>query len=112
MSLLFGVEFIAKNILQDFYPAGVEPTEPNLTTLVDFDSKWADLVEPGTPIPTRPVTKNHPDYNRVGAYEGGGYVAKGVYRPRSNCTMNSIIYNDFCPVCRRALEQVIQYYSK
>ena len=98
--------------VQDFYPAGVEPTEPNLTTLVDFDSKWADLVEPGTPIPTRPVTKNHPDYNRVGAYEGGGYVAKGVYRQRSNCTMNSIIYNDFCPVCRRALEQVIQYYSK
>ena len=98
--------------VQDFYPAGVEPTEPNLTTLVDFDSKWADMVEPGTPIPTPPVTKNHPNYYRVGAYEGGGYVAKGVYRPRSNCTMNSIIYNDFCPVCRKALEQVIQYYSK
>ena len=98
--------------VQDFYPAGVEPIEPNLTTLVDFDSKWADMVEPGTPIPTPPVTKNHPNYNRVGVYEGGGYVAKGVYRPRSNCTMNSIIYNDFCPVCRETLEKVIRYYSK
>ena len=98
--------------VQDFYPAGVEPTEPNLTTLVDFDSKWKDKVENGTPIPTPPVTKNHPDYNRIGVYEGGGYVAKGVYRPTLHCTMNSISYNDFCPVCRETLEKVIQYYSR
>ncbi len=98
--------------VQDFYPEGVEPTEPNLTTLVDFDSKWADKVPSGTPIPTPPVSKGHPDYDRVGVYEGGGYVAKGVYRPTLHCTMNSISYNDFCPVCREALEKVIQYYSK
>lgn len=98
--------------VQDFYPAGVEPTEPNLTTLVDFSSKWVDKVPSGTPIPTPPVSKNHPDYDRVGVYEGGGYVAKGVYRPTMHCTMNSISYNDFCPVCREALEKVIQYYSK
>ena len=79
--------------VQDFYPEGVEPTEPNLTTLVDFDSKWKDKVESGTPIPTPPV-------------------AKGVYRPSLHCTMNSIIYNDFCPVCRETLEKVIRYYSK
>ncbi|MBR6904150.1 MAG: peptidase M64, partial [Bacteroidales bacterium] len=94
------------------YPEGVEPTEPNLTTLVDFDSKWKDKVESGTPIPTPPVAKGHPDYDRIGVYEGGGYVAKGVYRPSLHCTMNSIIYNDFCPVCRETLEKVIRYYSK
>ena len=98
--------------VQDFYPEGVEPTEPNLTTLVNFDSKWKDKVESGTPIPTPPVTKNHPDYDRIGVYEGGGYVAKGVYRPSLHCTMNSIIYNDFCPVCKETLEKVIDYYSK
>lgn len=98
--------------VQDFYPEGVEPTEPNLTTLVDFDSKWADKVPSGTPIPTPPVSKGHPDYNRVGVYEGGGYVAKGVYRPTLHCTMNSIVYNDFCPVCKETLEKVINYYSR
>ena len=37
-----------------------------------------------TPIPT-PDTKQ---YNKVlGVYEGGGYVAKGVFRPWQNCTM-------------------------
>ena len=58
--------------VQDFYPAGVEPTEPNLTTLVDFESKWIDKVESGTPIPTPPVGKNDPNYNRIGVDEGGG----------------------------------------
>lgn len=98
--------------VQDFYPDGVEPTEPNLTTLVNFESKWVDKVPSGTPIPTPPVSKGHPDYNRVGVYEGGGYVAKGVYRPTLHCTMNSIVYNDFCPVCKETLEKVINYYSR
>jgi hypothetical protein len=98
--------------VQDFYPEGVEPTEPNLTTLVDFESKWIDKVERGTPIPTPPVDKKDPNYNRIGAYEGGGYVAKGVYRPSLHCTMNSIVYNDFCPVCREVLERIIRYYSR
>ncbi|MBO4489007.1 MAG: hypothetical protein J5741_05050 [Bacteroidales bacterium] len=97
--------------VQDFYPEGVEPTEPNLTTLVDFDSKWKDLVEEGTPIPTPPTFKSSPDYDRIGAYEGGGYVSKGVYRPSQHCTMNSIAYDDFCPVCLRTLEAMIDYYA-
>ena len=38
----------------------------------------------------------------VGVYEGGGYVAKGVYRPMIDCRMHT---NDavFCPVCSNAL---------
>ena len=98
--------------VQDFYPPGVEPAEPNLTTLVDFEAKWKDKVSDGTPIPTPPVTKGDPEYDRIGVYEGGGYVAKGVYRPSLHCTMNSIIYNDFCPVCKETLEKVIKYYSR
>ena len=38
---------------EDFYPTGVEPWEPNVTALLDpANLKWADLVTPGTPIPT------------------------------------------------------------
>lgn len=99
--------------VQDFYPAGIEPVEPNLTTLVDFDSKWKDMLDEGTKIPTEPVWyKDSPEYNKLGVYEGGGYVSKGVYRPSMHCTMNSIIYNDFCPVCTKALKEVLDYYSK
>jgi hypothetical protein len=37
----------------DFYPAGVEPTEPNITALLDpARLKWADSVTPGTAVPT------------------------------------------------------------
>lgn len=37
----------------DFYPAGVEPTNPNITALLNLDSlKWRELVTPGIPIPT------------------------------------------------------------
>lgn len=95
--------------VRDFYPEGVEPVEPNLTTLVDFDSKWKDMLEEGTPIPT-PTTKNYE--NKVGVFEGGGYVAEGVYRPAIDCTMHKIMYNRFCPVCLKALQEAIMFYSK
>lgn len=94
---------------QDFYPVDVEPTDPNLTTLVDFDSKWKDLVEEGTPIPT-PDTDEFK--NKVGAFEGGGYMEKGIYRPAHDCTMKSIKVDNFCPVCKRAIQQMIDFYSE
>lgn len=98
--------------VQDFYPAGIEPVEPNLTTLVDFDSKWKKELPENTQIPTPPAVKGTPEYDQLGVYEGGGYVSKGVYRPTMHCTMHQISYNDFCPVCRKALEEVLDYYSK
>ena len=51
------------------YPADVEPWEPNITTLVDFESKWKDLIPKGTPQPT-PVSEA--SKWPVGLYEGGG----------------------------------------
>jgi len=94
---------------QDFYPLDIEPLDPNLTTLVDFDSKWKDMVDEGTPIPT-PSTKEYEDV--VGAFEGGGYVEKGVYRPKQDCTMKSIVVDNFCPVCKRAIQQMIDFYTE
>jgi hypothetical protein len=93
---------------QDFYPLDVEPTDPNLTTLVNFDSKWKDLVEEGTPIPT-PDTDEYK--NKVGAFEGGGYMEKGIYRPAEDCTMKSIKVDNFCPVCKRSIQQMIDFYA-
>lgn len=37
----------------EFYPAGVEPAEPNITALLDPAApKWKDLITPGTAVPT------------------------------------------------------------
>ncbi len=88
----------------DFFPLDVEPWNPNLTTMVNFPAKWEDLLEPETPVPT-PAEKKF--RKTVGVYEGGGYVSTGVFRPMIDCRMHT---NDaaFCPVCVRALEQMIR----
>ena len=94
---------------KDFYPLDVEPLDPNLTTLVDFNSKWKDLVADSIPIPTPSLEKYK---NSVGAFEGGGYMAKGIYRPMMDCTMKSISVDNFCPVCKRAIVKMIGFYSE
>ena len=83
-----------------------EPWEPNITTLVDFDSKWADMVEEGIEIPTQVTPERTKNYT-VGVYEGGGYRAKGIYRPTDVCRMRDNVAERFCPVCERAIERVI-----
>ena len=89
----------------DFYNLKYEPWEPNITTLVDFDSKWKKDLKPGTPIPT-PLSDEYKD--GLGVFEGGGYLAKGIYRPHDHCTMRD--YAPFCPVCSKAILQMIDYY--
>ncbi|HEX9007311.1 MAG TPA: M64 family metallopeptidase, partial [Bacteroidota bacterium] len=48
----------------------------------------------------------------VGAFEGAGYAAKGLYRPSLDCRMFSLSVVPFDPVCRAAIEQVIDFYAK
>jgi len=105
-----GDEYFTSQVsVRDFYPEGVEPVEPNLTTLVDFEKKWKHLLTENTPVPT-PDTDEY--NNIIGVFEGGGYVAKGVYRPWRDCTMKEKKYNGFCPVCKEAIRKVFEYYSK
>ncbi|MHC1777819.1 MAG: M64 family metallopeptidase [Lentimicrobium sp.] len=94
---------------EDIYNLKIEPWEPNLTTLVDFDSKWKSMVTTGAPIPTLEIGK---DKYPVGAYEGGGYLTKGIYRPSYDCTMKSLSYNNFCPVCQKAIRDMLEYYTR
>jgi hypothetical protein len=105
-----GDEYYTSDVAyNEFYPLDVEPIDPNLTTLVNFDSKWKNMIDKETPIPT-PATKEFE--KTIGVYEGGGYVAKGVYRPMQDCSMKSISVNNFCPVCKRAIKQMIDFYGE
>ena len=49
--------------------------------------------------------------NQVGAFEGAMYEAKGYYRPQADCLMFTRT-DTFCTVCRRAIERVIDLYSR
>jgi hypothetical protein len=132
-----------------------EPWEPNITALKDPSRlKWADLVTPGTPLPTpwgkevfeahtrdiqtrrRDIrARNAPEremdalfreqmawdtqflggmrYSKaVGAFEGAAYEAKGLYRPEADCIMFTRDPVGFCRVCRRAIERIIDLYSR
>jgi hypothetical protein len=112
----------------EFYPPGVEPTEANITALLDpRQLKWKDLVTPGTPIPTpwdkdaydkmsRPDQANHLKQKRfqgvVGAFEGAGYASEGLYRPMIDCTMFTKGNQPYCRVCEAAIIRVIHHYSQ
>ncbi|MBI1807582.1 MAG: peptidase M64 [Ignavibacteria bacterium] len=143
-----GDEYYSSGISDNFYQKGVEPWEPNLTTLSKKDDlKWKHFVAPGILIPTpwEKVTydslqrerskldrlaadyykKRAPIYEAqeqllkttkyagtVGAFEGAGYVAEGLYRPAVDCRMFSLSLVDFDPVCAAAINRVIDFYSK
>ena len=94
------------------YPYEIEPWEQNITTMVDFGSKWKDMVPAGTPVPTPVRTKEADLYSKVGAYEGAGYTQKGIYRPTTECRMKINEAPVFCPVCQRALERLINFYTE
>ena len=49
---------------------------------------------------------------KVGAFEGALYEATGYYRPQEDCIMFTRDEVPFCAVCRRALTQVIDLYSR
>lgn len=90
------------------YKLDYEPWEQNITSLVDFESKWADMIKNKKEIPTEPTEKREKNYT-VGVYEGGGYMTKGMYRPAVVCRMRDNEATQFCPVCQRAIERIIRY---
>ncbi|HUP63038.1 MAG TPA: M64 family metallopeptidase [Thermoanaerobaculia bacterium] len=51
-------------------------------------------------------------FGRVGAFEGAGYEAKGLYRPEADCIMFTRDEVGFCDVCSRAIERMIDMYAK
>ena len=50
--------------------------------------------------------------NRVGAFEGAGYEAKGLYRPEADCIMFTRNEVGFCDVCTRAIVRMIDMQTK
>jgi hypothetical protein len=153
----------------EFYPAGSEPLEVNITALMDAKNlKWQGLLTPKTSVPTpwekaayeqleQVYQKQRQEINekiavlkregapaaaveklqaesetasrlqvfkldwffkksrfagKVGAFEGAGYAAKGLFRPMLDCLMFSRGLRPLCKVCEQAVVRTIQYYSE
>jgi len=94
---------------EEFYPLNVEPWEPNITTLVDFDSKWKSMIPKDIPVPT-PNDIKFKDI--TGLFEGGGYSPKGIYRPALDCRMKTNEAKGFCEVCRKAISGMLKFYTE
>lgn len=88
-----------------------EPWQQNITNLVDLASKWGDMLPEGTAIPTEPTKQAEENYT-VGVYEGANYMTKGAFRPAVVCRMRNNTATQFCPVCQRALERMIRFYTE
>lgn len=96
----------------DMYPTDVEPWEENITTLVDFHGKWEDMIPKGTKTPTAECNDPRKANSRIGLFAGAGYNTTKIYRGCQDCRMRTNTCQDFCPVCRRALEKLIKFYTE
>ena len=94
------------------YPHDVEPWEKNITTLANFHGKWEDMIKKGTKIPTPLSKKAKEAVSKVGVFEGAGYSPKGVYRGVQDCRMRINETPEFCIVCKKALQDIIDFYTK
>jgi hypothetical protein len=164
-----GDEYYTSSVAyNDFYQRGIEPTEPNITALLDPDNlKWKEYLSPGVNIPTpwekeafdkmdlayqkirteindkiaemkrtnaspemitekelesEQLSKDHADkvdaylaksvyLGKIGAFEGAGYSAQGLYRAMLDCLMFTKGDKPFCKVCEMAVIRVIEFYS-
>ncbi len=120
-------EYVGGSETDGLYQKGVEPWEPNLTTLANLESKsWKELLG-NDPVPTpvketpwelNPQNPKAADFDpkkpwKLGVYEGGGYLQKGVYRPWPNCMMNWFHRIDvYCPVCSKEIQNTIDLFTK
>jgi hypothetical protein len=55
--------------------------------------------------------KNSRFWGKVGAFEGAGYLSKGLYRPMVDCLMFSKGSKPFCKICENSVIRVINHYS-
>ena len=108
-------EYVGSVTYSDIYPEGVEPVEPNITRELDPQKiKWKAALTADVPLPTPKGfgTAKTDGTAIVGAFEGGGYLKTGMYRPEKSCAMGEGLDPfRFCIVCEKAIEQMIEYYA-
>jgi IgA peptidase M64/peptidase M64-like protein len=73
----------------------------------EMDALFREEMARDTELLNRP-----PHGGRVGAFEGANYEARGYFRPQADCIMFTRDQVPFCAVCRRAIERIIDLYTR
>jgi IgA Peptidase M64/Peptidase M64 N-terminus len=60
---------------------------------------------------SRNILKDSQWSGKVGAFEGAGYMSRGMYRPSIDCKMFALNPVDYDPVCSAAIERMIALYT-
>jgi hypothetical protein len=58
------------------------------------------------------LLREEPFSSEVGAFEGAGYAATGLYRPMADCLMFSRGAPGFCKVCQRTLAETVDRFAE
>lgn len=61
---------------------------------------------------TGPLLAKESFANKIGAFEGASYQAKGLYRPETDCIMFTRNPTHFCKVCERAIDRAIDCFVR
>lgn len=108
-------EYIGNVAYSDMYPEGVEPYEPNITRELNPDRiKWKQFLTPGVILPSPELPENEAREKQiVGAFEGGGYLRNGMFRPEQACWMGSNAKDEgFCVVCQEGIRTMIRLHTE
>lgn len=73
----------------------------------DFKQKYEEILKQREDVFT-----NQKYSGKIGAFEGSGYASQGLYRPFIDCRMFSKSLVDFCPVCQKSIEKIIDFHTK
>lgn len=73
----------------------------------EFDALFREQQKTDTPM-----LAGMANSGKVGAFEGASYQAKGLYRSQTDCIMFTRDEVGFCAVCRRAIERMVDLYSR
>lgn len=70
-----------------------------------MDAYFAEVKESSSAL-----LAEEPRRDEIGAFEGSGYQAKGLYRPALDCIMFSRNPDHFCAVCSEAIRRIIDLF--
>ena len=94
----------------DTYEYGVQKERDSLRAAHAPESVVEDLFKDELAKEDQIFSKE-PYRDKVGAFEGGGYMQYGLYRPQLDCIMFTR-HMQFCKVCQRSLSNVIDQYTQ
>ncbi len=100
--------------LQESYDKASYSYQKKRKELIDSKASTAEMEELFSKVKktTAPMLSSEKYSDKVGAFEGAGYQAKGLYRSESDCIMFTRNPQKFCRVCSRGLERVIRMYTE